>query len=445
MAREVVAHVFLADEGAQLDVLGDDLLAARPVVGDEFVEQGLGDLALGGGLEDAFFHLGAALLAQAVHEAEPGDLGGVGDEAEDGVAPVVIDGLEHLVGEAAAEGLALAVDVEVVAAREVDALEGARGAGQGGGELGGGDATVALHHDHMAGRHLLHLRGGEVEDGLQRGALGSEGDDLVVLEIKRGADAGGIARDEGVAVADEAAERVTAVPLRGGAGDDAAEVEAFADLVGDVLALQALLAEAAVDVVVLLIEEEADFLQQGLRVGREDRVLAHADERLVQLLGVGHVEVAAEREVARRPGRTAEIRVTRGDVVTARGAVAQVADEQLASEIEVFFDRVGELGVDLAGGLLLFVLGEQDLEDFVERVGLHAALAKHERIARRDVEFHAGHARAVLAAVVLLFHEEEELGETPERRAVFFLVVGEGLQEPDQRYAAFVGDLVGHG
>ena len=42
-------------------------------------------------------------------------------------------------------------------------------------------------------------------------------------------------------------------------------------------------AEQAVEVLVLLVEEEADFLQHRLRVGGEDRMLAHGDEAVVQL------------------------------------------------------------------------------------------------------------------------------------------------------------------
>jgi len=47
------------------------------------------------------------------------------------------------------------------------------------------------------------------------------------------------------------------------------------------------LAQEPVDVLVLFIEEEADFLQHRLSVGGEDRVLSHCNQRPIQLLRVG--------------------------------------------------------------------------------------------------------------------------------------------------------------
>ena len=132
-------------------------------------------------------------------------------------------------------------------------------------------------------------------------------------------------------------------------------------------------------------------------------------------------------------------------VVAAARPVAQVAQEQLAAEVEVPLHRVGELRMDDARRDRLVVLGQEQPEDPVERVGLDVALAEHEALARRHVELHAGRAGPVLPPVVLLLHQEEELREAPQRRAVLLLVVGERLQEPNQRHAAFVGDEFAHG
>jgi hypothetical protein len=122
-----------------------------------------------------------------------------------------------------------------------------------------------------------------------------------------------------------------------------------------------------------------------------------------------------------------------------------MADEELPAEVEVLLHRLGELRVDHAGGDLFVICGEQRLEDFVERVCFHAALAKHVRLASGHIEFHARHARAILPAVVLLFHQEKKLCEAPERRTVFFLVVSQRFFQADQGDAAFVGDFIGHG
>ncbi len=71
-------------------------------------------------------------------------------------------------------------------------------------------------------------------------------------------------------------------------------------------------------------------------------------------------------------------------------------------------------------------------------------LAVHELVARRNVQLHGSNTRAVLAAVVLLLHEEIQLIEAPEGGAVFLVIVGKGLAQPDVGEAAFVADGVTH-
>ena len=87
--------------------------------------------------------------------------------------------------------------------------------------------------------------------------------------------------------------------------------------------------------------------------------------------------------------------------------------DQLAAKIEMLLHRLGELGVDHARVDLLVILTEKHLEYLVEWVGFDATLAEHEGVAGGNVALHAGYARAVLAAVVLFFHQQEKLGETP--------------------------------
>ena len=82
----------------------------------------------------------------------------------------------------------------------------------------------------MSGIHLADLIDREIEHRHQRGALGGERDHFVVLKIKTRPDARRIARHEGIPVANQAGERVAAIPILRGAGDDARHIEILADL-----------------------------------------------------------------------------------------------------------------------------------------------------------------------------------------------------------------------
>src|SRR4051812_27492894 len=100
---------------------------------------------------------------------------------------------------------------------------------------------------------------------------------------------------------------------------------------------------------------------------------------------------------------------------------------KFAAKIEILLNRVGKFGMDRSLADQCRIATEERLENFVERVRFDIALAKHVRIARRNIELYARNARAVLAPVMLLLHKEKELVKSPQRGAIFFLVVGQRL------------------
>ena len=65
------------------------------------------------------------MFLQAFEHAEIGHLGRVGYEGKDGVLHVAVDLAEDGADEVLAQLFALAIDVAIAAAGEVDALEGA--------------------------------------------------------------------------------------------------------------------------------------------------------------------------------------------------------------------------------------------------------------------------------------------------------------------------------
>jgi len=354
------------------------------------------------------------------------------------VVVVVADLGQDVVGEGGAEGLAFGVDLGVVAAGEVDAFEGtvarlARG-------VEGLDrvATVRLHDQRVAGRELVDVLLVHADDGHQRDAFGGDGDEVLGAGVPARADAVRVADDEAVAVADEPGDGVAAVPVLGGAAQDVADVHVLGDLRLHGGAFQALVLERLEQPVMLLVEPEADLLEDGLGVGRIDDVRAALRERGVELAGVGEVEVAGDEQVAGRPDGLARVRVAGDRVEAAGGAVAQVAEQELAAEVEVALHRLGELrdddrlahlvgvGLDLAG------------EDLGQALGADLAVAEEEGLAVLGPDLDAADARAVLAAVVLLLHQEEELVEAVQRGAVFLLIPLQVLGQPDKGNAAFV-------
>ncbi len=85
------------------------------------------------------------------------------------------------------------------------------------------------------------------------------------------------------------------------------------------------------------------------------------------------------------------------------------------------------------------------VEDQLDGVLGSAAVAIDEVGTRRWVQLDGRHARTVLAAVVLLLHQQVQLGETVKRATVALLVVCQWFPQADEGQTAFVLDRVAHG
>ena len=203
-------------------------------------------------------------------------------------------------------------------------------------------------------------------------------------------------------------------------------------------ALESLVLEGFEEAVVFFVQPEADFLEDRLRVGRVDDVRTALRERRVELAGVRQVEIAGDEEVAGRPDGLAGVRVAGDRVEVARGAVAEVAEEEFAAEVEMSLNCFREFGDDDPFAHLVGVGLDLAGEDLGQALGADLAVAEEEGLAIFGADLDATDTRAVLAAVVLLLHQEEELVEAVERSAVLLLIPFQVLGQPDKGNAAFV-------
>ncbi|MPM49524.1 hypothetical protein SDC9_96254 [bioreactor metagenome] len=129
------------------------------------------------------------------------------------------------------------------------------------------------------------------------------------------------------------------------------------------------------------------------------------------------------------------------DAAAAEGAVAQVAQVELAGE------GIAPLGFS-AGNSGLGPRRVDQLGDAFEQIGqrqLPDRLFDGEgRAAGFGVKPEAGQSGAVLAAVVLLFQQQRHFFKPVKRGAVFADEMIEGPPQPQQRYPAFVFDRIRH-
>ena len=131
--------------------------------------------------------------------------------------------------------------------------------------------------------------------------------------------------------------------------------------------------------------------------------------------------------------------------VAAVGTIAQVTQKYLAGKTYVLLQVI-----DVFEGGRVFVvngleLGIDLIEDVLGWVLLNGARARDVAISGLHVEFDIGNSGAVLAAVVLLFHQQMHFVEAPQGRSVFVEVVLQWFFEPQKGYATLVLNRITHG
>ena len=126
---------------------------------------------------------------------------------------IVVDRLQHRLGELAAKLFAFFVDVAIGPAREVDPFEGTRGNSPHIRNLLVQHLAVFTNNQRVPRFDFLYGIDRHIEGGLDGRALGSDDDKLVVLIEKSGADAAGVAHHEQIAVTDNTGHGVTPVEI----------------------------------------------------------------------------------------------------------------------------------------------------------------------------------------------------------------------------------------
>ena len=332
-----------------------------------------------------------------------GDARGVGNVAEENVFKRRIRRLQDLRQERRAERLALAVDVGVVRAREVDALEGA-GAGSLPDvrtEFGHQDFAFRGNDQRRAGREFLHRFRRDVERRLDGGALARHDRHVVVDVVEPRPDAVRVARGERPAVARHAAERPRAVGIcqrigeRGGKGGPS-------QFAGDQFA-----------------QEVAVGLARGERA-----VLAVV---LEQFGGIREVEVSGEEHRVGKFARLVDEWMAKRHLVFSEGGVAEVSEENALRRSGV---EQGDSGLFMS------------LADCAQQVRQGRGRGRLEHpvghVARFGMAGEDCRARAVLPAVVLFLQKQRELRPSKIARG------GWWPSQDHHRHGAFVFQFIRH-
>ena len=170
-------------------------------------------------------------------------------------------------------------------------------------------------------------------------------------------------------------------------------------------------------------------------------VLTQFDQLVEQLVGVRHVEVSGDDEVAGAPVVLAQEGVATLDLVLAIGAIPQVGQEDFASE-RMFSLQGRRIPKRLS--VQTFETTKRPGKNVLNRSAVHGAQAADVALAGRHVQLDVRQPGAILSPVVLFLHEEIHLVHAVKSRTVFVDVELEGLFETEHCDAALVLEEITH-
>ena len=103
--------------------------------------------------------------------------------------------------------------------------------------------------------------------------------------------------------------------------------------------------------------------------------------------------------------------------------------------------KLGESGTRIDHLVQLLVLASEYLR---QCLAARAPFPEHESLPGRHVKLHGPYAGTILTAVVLLFHKQKKLVEAPQRRTVFFRIIGKGFSQSNERNPTKMPYVVTH-
>ena len=254
------------------------------------------------------------------------------------------------------------------------------------------DFALCGNDDHMSGRQFLDIFAAKIESRLDSDAFRCENRHFVVNIIICGADACGITESERVAIADDATDDETAIPLRGSVFHRLKQIA------------------------VVFPQIMRKHGQQDFTVLMTMRMIAEGGQMIEHVRRVCQIEIARHQQCAGAAGVVADHWMTGRQCAIPVSAVAEMPEIDLSAERP----RKSFRGCFLVG---CFKHAGNPFQQVRQRHGGATLLQLVERFSGRHVQTDAGNARAVLTAVVLLLHQQRQLRKAVRRCAVFFGIV----------------------
>ena len=300
MCRKVVARSTLGNKRAQFNILYRHLLLTQTLV-KNFSQP---PVVVGSRRIERLYGISLLLCKaslQALHHAVERHLGSVGNKRKYRIVEVVSHRLKQVGHHVFTQCLALFIDILVATAREIDPFKRAPPVLTLSKNVVDRNTAVLAHNQSRTRRQFLYIVDPNIQHRLNHRTLRSYHHNLIVVIIESRTYALAVAQGKHIARARHAANHKTAVPQARLVAKDVVHIDIVLNESRKPVSVGSLVAIFTIQPVVLHVERMAELLKDYKRVGIYARMLSLAHHRVENLVNVGHIEVAAQQQVARAP------------------------------------------------------------------------------------------------------------------------------------------------
>ena len=421
MSGKIVSAVSLRDKRPQLDILYGQFLRPNLPTQDFpnlFARQTV--LSLANQLAFPFIQP----FLQSLHHPVIGNFRRIGYEREYGMLHIIVHALQNGIRQQTPQFLALPINVAIASPGKINPFKRTGRSLLHRMNLAQCHFAVSLHDNALPGQKLFHVFHAKVEHRLNHRTFGSHHHYFLAGIIKSGANPVRVTKSKHITAPRQPRDHISAIPQCRCLPQNTLYVNVVLNGIIDCLTVQTFLLEFPVQTFHFVIQQITELLENNESIGIVPRMLSPLHNIVHNLVHVGQVEIACQRQVPAPPVIATQKRMQIRHAGTTGRAVSQMPHIHLSDKRPLLFHCLWLPASEIIDSTMHrrknILYCSRSFRPFPENILL----------ARSGIQLDRRHSCPLLSAIVLLLHQQIELTQSPKGIPVFLPVIIQRLQQP---------------
>ena len=338
MGSQIIPTVAFGDKGTQLDIL-DGYFLATDTPGQDFFQF----LVIGmmpQSLYLLYFQF-IQIIVESFQQSIESHFRRIGYKREYGMLHIIVYRFQNRIHQFFAQLFSFLINIHVTSPAEIDTFEGTGFLLFRPVDLCQTHLSSLAYKDSLSRLQFIDASGRYIQGSLNDRALGCQYHDFIVHVPESRTNAPRIAHRKRLTATGHTADHIASIPLLARSLEDIAQINAVFYSVSDIHAFQTFLLTFHIEALHLAIQTVPHLFQHNICVGIFTRMLAVGSDTCENLIHIGHVEIAAQRQILGTPVVTAQERMHVGDTAFSGSGITQMPHIYLSGKGKAFLGVSG--------------------------------------------------------------------------------------------------------